>query len=426
MALVVCPKCGKSISEKALICPKCGVKLRADSSARLVDEAIRQQEELIRQKEAEFCQKEEEIRRREAEILQRESEILKKENDLCRKENEVQQKKDEALHREDVILESEESDREAEDIERRQDSPAPVKSVKEKGGAKKYVLLFGILSVIAALCIVVFVVWKPFSKEDDTRTAKDDLSSQEQREKAAGNATTAKKTQATTAEATTEKENPTEYIDKAKKNIEQWRSSPTITNRRNALEACNDAVLAEADDGTFLKSFGEELMKYLKEKNAEGKNGEVYSVVIDVVLLLNQANSVTSKYAEQFVQDTVDYLTEKQDYETLMHLYASYNDQVAHRYTEEQQEATYLYAVQILDKGGDYNRAIDIFLDMLEYKDSKSLKDKAYYLEGKRLFDKKAYNKAKTMLARANGYADADQLLQQAGDLERQSKKKGR
>ena len=46
------------------------------------------------------------------------------------------------------------------------------------------------------------------------------------------------------------------------------------------------------------------------------------------------------------------------------------------------------------------------------------LKDKAYYLQGKEEMKQKNYEKAKISFARANGYEDADRMVQEAGKAE--------
>ena len=50
------------------------------------------------------------------------------------------------------------------------------------------------------------------------------------------------------------------------------------------------------------------------------------------------------------------------------------------------------------------------------------LKDKAYYLQGKEEMKQKNYEKAKISFARANGYEDADRMMQEAGNKSRKKK----
>lgn len=200
-----------------------------------------------------------------------------------------------------------------------------------------------------------------------------------------------------------------QYETAAGEAMEKWRGSKTIANETKALIASKQVFLQGVDDGESLRNCCEELYQEALIQFDNKRSARARDIILTMEEQLTE-NDVLVAVMNEKREEYVTYLQNSGEYGEIAKYYEKLSEIDHQDHSEQIREAKYNEALD-LKNNGSYKSAAQVFLSVLEYKDSAEQKKECCYLAGKQYISQGKIQNGLEQLAKAEDYADAKDLI---------------
>ena len=203
-----------------------------------------------------------------------------------------------------------------------------------------------------------------------------------------------------------------QYETAAEEAMEKWRGAHNTTNETKALIACKQILLQGIDDGESVRACCEELYQEALVQFDSKRIVASRDILLTMEEQLTETDVLVAVMNEKR-DEYVTYLQNNGGYGEIAKYYEKLSEIDHQERSSKIREAKYNEALD-LKNSGSYESAAQVFLTIIEYKDSAEQKKECCYLAGTQYISQGKIKVGLEQLAKAEDYADAKELIGKA------------